>query len=256
MAPVELQIVALTGLPSIQPGDDLCGLICSAVQRTGMTARDGDIFVVAQKVISKAESRLVPLSTVKPGDRAKELAAITGKDPRLVELILRESHEVLRVRSGVMIVLHRLGIVCAKAGIDFSNVGCPEGEEVALILPENPDVSASRLRQALCEALMADVGVIINDSVGRAWRLGTVGLAIGGAGLPGVEDLRGLPDLYGRPLQVSQTGIADAIASAAILVQGEAAEGRPVALIRGFDTFPVSGCAADLLRPAEEDLFR
>jgi coenzyme F420-0:L-glutamate ligase/coenzyme F420-1:gamma-L-glutamate ligase len=192
---------------------------------------------------------------VEPGEPAIELAVRSDKDPRLVELILRESEEVSRVRPGVIIVRHRLGFTCANAGIDRSNVG-PDGEEWVLLLPLDPDASARTIRVTLAAERGVEVGVVISDSHGRPFRLGTVGVAIGAAGLPALWDRRGEPDRYGYGLQHTDVGVADEIAAAAGLIMGQAAEGQPAVLLRGLSLPPLDGCAADLVRPADQDLYR
>ncbi len=209
--------------------------------------------MLAQKIVSKAEAREVALASIVPSAAAEELAALTLKDPRLVELVLRESTEVVRAVPNILIVRHRLGFVMAQAGIDASNV---DGNETVLLLPADPDASAARLRQALKERTGADVGVVINDSWGRAWRVGTVGTAIGVAGLPALLDMRGKPDLNGRILRVTEVGHADEIAAAASLLMGQADEGRPVVILRGLGRAAPEGTARDLLRPLKQDLFR
>ena len=251
-----LQLIALPGLPLVEAGADLAVLIDAASAAAGEGLADGDIIVVAQKIVSKAEGRAVDLAAVEPSARARELAPQVDKDPRLVELILSESSEVLRHRPGVLVVVHRLGMVLANAGIDASNVA-DDGETV-LLLPEDPDGTAARLRAALAERPGADVAVIVSDSVGRAWRQGTVGIALGAAGLPALLDLRGQRDLFGRPLRVSEVGLADEIASAASLLQGQGDEGAPVVVVRGLDWQGAGeeGRAADLIRPEAMDLFR
>ena len=341
MTPGELRVRALSGLPAIRPGDDLAELLAAAIVRSGESLRDGDVVVVAQKIVSKAEGRRVRLSDVVPSPRAVELAARTDKDPRAVEVILGESVEVVRAVPGVLIVETRHGIVLANAGADMSNIEHDEEDDHLLLLPEDPDASADRLRaglayrmqmQAACTVgtdalagtdtgigrnaatgfgetsppadeapdapsgadrgtLLGEIvatsagssggsrpgtvegtpaafdgeaprfGVIVADSVGRAWREGTVGLAIGVSGLPARLDRRGEPDLFGRALHVTEVGIADSIASAASIVMGEGAEGRPAALVRGlsFDDRSEAeraGRARDLVRPRERDLFR
>jgi coenzyme F420-0:L-glutamate ligase / coenzyme F420-1:gamma-L-glutamate ligase len=254
--PHQLVLTALDGIPTIRPGADLAGLIVESAGEMGLALRDGDTLVLAQKIVSKAENRLVRLSEVVPSARARELAREANKDPRVVELILRESEEVLRCRPGVIIVAHRLGFVMANAGIDASNVEGSEGEEMVLLLPEDPDQSAARLRRRLRDLAGCDLGIVINDSFGRAWRLGTVGTAIGVAGLPALLDLRGRPDRRGRILQVTEVGVADEVAAAASLLMGQAAEGRPVVHLRGFPYSPREGSAAELVRPKNQDLFR
>jgi coenzyme F420-0:L-glutamate ligase/coenzyme F420-1:gamma-L-glutamate ligase len=249
----------------IHPGADLPALIAQALARVQITLQDGDIFVIAQKIVSKAEGRMAHLSQVEPSARAFELAAQCEKDPRQVELILRESREVLRVRPGTIIVEHRLGFVCANAGIDHSNVS-PESqpadqaeanaEDWLLLLPENPDASAQAIRQRLEADSGRRLGVLIIDSHGRSWRLGTVGVAIGLSGLPGLVDLRGEPDLFGYKLRITQVGAADELAAAASLVMGQAAEGTPVVHVRGFPYALREAAVSELLRPKDQDLFR
>jgi coenzyme F420-0:L-glutamate ligase / coenzyme F420-1:gamma-L-glutamate ligase len=253
---VQLSLTAVDGIPTVRPGVDLAELILEATARTGIALRDGDILVLAQKIVSKAEGRLARLRDVAPSAPARELAAATAKDPRVIELILRESTEVVRARSGVIIVAHRLGFVMANAGIDASNVEGEDGEESVLLLPQDPDASAARLRDRLRAAAGVDLGIVINDSFGRAWRLGTVGTAIGVAGLPGLLDLRGRPDRTGRALQVTEVGVADELAAAASLIMGQAAEGHPVVHVRGFPYARRDGSAAELVRPKNQDLFR
>jgi len=254
--PASLTLTALDGVPTIGPGHDLVAVIAAAVERSGVELRDNDILILAQKIVSKAEGRAVSLSAATPSARARELAALSNKDPRLVELILRESTEVLRCRPGLLIVAHRLGFVLANAGIDASNVEAADGQETVLLLPANPDASAANLRARIREAFEVDVGIIINDSFGRAWRLGTVGTAIGIAGVPGLLDLRGSPDRGGRQLRVTEVGVADEAAAAASLLMGQAAEGRPIVHVRGFPYPPRPGTAAELIRPKQMDLFR
>lgn len=254
-----LTLTPLPGIPLIQPGDDLAELAWQALQKAGIALQDGDILVFAQKIVSKSEGRLVNLADVEPTERALEYAAHTGKDARMVELILRESRQVLRTRPGVMIVEHRLGFICASAGIDHSNVpsgGEGQAEDWGLLLPENPDASAQALRERLEAASKARLGVLIIDSHGRAWRMGTVGVAIGVAGLPGLVDQRGWPDLFDYHLQITQVGAADELAAAASLVMGQAAEGTPVVHVRGFPYPLREGSLGELLRPREQDLFR
>lgn len=243
-----ITVFAPDGVPWIAAGDDLAAIVLAA-----HTPEDGDIVVLAQKIVSKSEGRLVPLDTVTPSARAAELAAECDKDPRLVELVLSETDEVMRVRKGVLIVRHRLGLVLANAGIDQSNID--HGRPAALLLPRNPDASAATLRSVICERSGADVAVLIVDSLGRAWRNGTTGTAIGAAGLPALLDLRGTPDIYGRRLETSELGLADEIAAAASLVMGQAGEGRPLAIVRGVTYARRDGNAAELVRPRALDLF-
>jgi coenzyme F420-0:L-glutamate ligase / coenzyme F420-1:gamma-L-glutamate ligase len=251
-----LTLTALDGVPTIGADHDLVAVIAAALERSDVSLRDNDILILAQKIVSKAEGRAVPLSSITPSTRACELAAQSNKDPRLVELILQESCDVLRCRPGLLIVVHRLGFVLANAGIDASNVEAADGAETVLLLPADPDTSATNLRARISETFGVDVGIIINDSLGRAWRLGTVGTAIGAAGVPGLLDLRGSPDRCGRPLRVTEVGIADEAAAAASLLMGQAAEGRPIVHVRGFPFPPGPGAAADLIRPQQMDLFR
>ncbi len=253
-----LAVLPVPGLPMIQPGDDLPALIAAGLARGGLLPlRAGDVLVVAQKIVSKAEGRVVEVPSVTPTPEAEALAPIVAKDPRLVQAILSEAVRVVRARPGLLIVEHRLGYVMANAGVDHSNVG-PEGDGVerVLLLPHDPDASAARLRAALAPPDGAPFGVIVSDSFGRAWRRGTVGVAIGVAGLPALLDLRGRPDLFGRRLEVSISGFADEIAAAASLLQGQADEARPVVLVRGLAWDAPPGTAQDLVRPAAEDLFR
>ena len=251
-----MTLAALQGIPQVQPGDDLTSIVIAALEASQEVLADGDILVVAQKIISKAEGRIVALEDVVASERAVALAAEVGKDPRQVELVLRESREIVKHRPGVLIVEQNLGLVMANAGIDHSNIESPEGCEQLLLLPLDPDGSCQRLRDGLRQQLGVMVGVIVNDSIGRAWRVGTVGQAIGVAGLPAVIDLRGETDLFGRELLVSEQAVADELAAAASLLQGQAAEGLPVVLIRGFvSDAPIQGADA-LVRPREMDMFR
>ena len=250
-----LTCMGLTTVPMVKPGNDLASLLIQAITRETGGLQEGDVLVVAQKVVSKAEGRRVSLDTVVPGEDARRLARQADKDPRLVHLILSESAEVLRVRPGLIVVEHRLGFVCANAGIDHSNVA--GGDEMVLLLPENPDRSAAALRSALRRHFgVENLAVIINDSHGRAWRLGTVGVAIGVAGLHPLTDRRGQPDLMGRVLRVTVIGTADELAAAASAVMGQAAEGIPAVVLRGATFAPGEGHLVDLLRPRDEDLFR
>jgi coenzyme F420-0:L-glutamate ligase / coenzyme F420-1:gamma-L-glutamate ligase len=251
-----LTLTALDGVPTIGADHDLLAVIAAAVKRSDIQLRDNDILVLAQKIVSKAEGRAVRLSMVTPSRRARDLAKQSEKDARVVELILQESTEVLRCRPGVLIVVHRLGFVIANAGIDASNVEGGERRETVLLLPTNPDASAASLKTRIRESLGVDVGVVINDSFGRAWRLGTIGTAIGVAGMPALLDLRGAPDRTGRPLRVTEVGIADEAAAAASLLMGQAAEGRPIVHIRGFPYAGDTGTAAELIRPKQLDMFR
>ncbi len=251
MSPITLTPVA--GIPLVRPGDDLPGILTGAL--TPLAPVAGDVLVVAQKIVSKAEGRHVDLASVTPSPRAMELARVTQKDPRLIEVILWDSREVLRARPGLIVVEHRLGWVCANAGVDRSNVA-PEGQDIVLRLPAEPDASAARIRAALRERFAADFGVIVADSHGRPHRMGTIGVAIGVAGLPGLEDWRGRKDLFGYTLQHTEVGLADQIASAATLLLGQAAESIPAVLARGVPFVRREGSARELIRPKEMDLFR
>ncbi len=256
-----LTLTPLPGIPLIRPEDNLAEILLKSLRQAKIVLQNGDILVLAQKIISKAENRLVNLATIQPSTAALELAAKTGKDPRLTELLLRESNEVLRTRTGTAIVEHRLGFVCANAGIDHSNVsdaanGLQNAEDWVLLLPENPDQSAAQIRAALEAATGSQLGVMIIDSHGRAWRLGTVGVAIGLSGLPGLVDERGWQDLFGYTLQITVVGVADELAAAASLVMGQAAEGTPAIHVRGFPYPLREGSFKELLRPKEQDMFR
>jgi coenzyme F420-0:L-glutamate ligase / coenzyme F420-1:gamma-L-glutamate ligase len=251
-----LTIATLDGIPQVQPGDDLCALLIAALEANGATPRSRDIVVVTSKIVSKAEGRFVDLATLEPSERARELAQITRKDARLVEAILREAVEVIRAKPNVLIVATRHGLILANAGIDQSNLDAADHGRRVLLLPTEPDVSAGRLKKGLDAHFHTDVGVIISDSVGRPWRLGTVGIAIGAAGVPALWDRRGEKDLSGRPLEVTEVAFADAVAAVAVLAMGEAAEGRPAALVRGLDWSASVRPASALVRPKAEDLFR
>jgi len=252
----EVTLTALSGIKLVEPGDDLEAITVAAVRGNGLSPEDGDVLVVAQKIVSKAEGRYVDVSTVRPSRRAVALAAEVDKDPRFVEVVLSESKRVVRHRPGLLIVEHRLGFVMANAGIDHSNVAPEDGGEQVLLLPIDPDGSAHALRQHLMEVFGVGIGVIISDSFGRPWRKGTLGVALGAAGLPAFVDLRGRPDLFGRELLVTETGFADEIAAAAGLLMGQADEAIPMVLVRGLRWSTPDLPAAALVRPAEHDLFR
>ncbi len=224
-----------------------------------LEVQDGDIFIIAQKVVSKSENRLVKLSEVIPGDRARQIASECEKDPRLIELILDESNCVLRKVPGTIIVEHRLGFVCANAGIDHSNVKGPDGDpqDWVLLLPRDPDGSARQIQKALRSIYPVDLGVLIIDSHGRSWRNGIVGISIGMAGVPGLVDLRGTPDLFDYSLRITQVGAADELAAAASLVMGQADEGTPIVHARGFPyALRDDSSIKELIRDRERDLFR
>lgn len=257
-APASLSITALAGIPLISPGDDLVQIILHALDRMGERLANGDILVLAQKIVSKSENRIVDLETVTPSAQAIDLATQVDKDPRLVELILSESTEIVRHRKGVLVVAHRSGVVLANAGIDRSNVDqSVKGTDTnVLLLPEDSDASCARLQREFQDRAGVTVGMIINDSLGRAWRNGTVGAAIGAAGVDALMDLNGDPDLFDRPLQSTQVGLADELAATASLVMGQGSEGRPAVLIRGLERGHGNGSAADLVRSKDQDLFR
>lgn len=257
--PGRLEILALPGIPQVREGDDLAELLLRAMDAADLQLQDGDVLVLAQKIVSKAEGRTVRLADVEPSDEARQLAADTGKDPRLAQLILDESKDLVRVRKGspgVIVVEHKRGWIHANAGIDQSNVNSGDPGQWALLLPEDPDASAAALRTALHARTGIRAGVLINDSFGRAWRVGTCGVALGSAGITTVEDLRGQPDMFGRTLEVTVVGRGDELAAAASLVMGQAGEGTPAVLIRGLASEDSQGKAADLVRPRNEDLFR
>jgi coenzyme F420-0:L-glutamate ligase / coenzyme F420-1:gamma-L-glutamate ligase len=255
--PGALSFLPIAGLPEVLPGNDLVQLIDRALAVTSNpNVRDGDVFVVAQKIVSKAENRYVDLTTIEPRAEALELAQRCHKDARLVELILRESTEVLRVAPNVLIVRHHLGFVVANAAIDQSNL--PHEGERALLLPVDPDRSADALRTRLEQRYGVKLAVLISDSFGRAWRMGVCGVCVGCSGLNPLVDLRGTLDRAGRPLQVTQIAVADQLCATATLVCGEAAEGQPVVIVRGVsrDYLRPGHSARTLVRPLEQDLFR
>lgn len=249
-------LIAFEEFPLVRPGDDLAALLIGAIEKTRDGIAAGDVLVIAQKIVSKAEGRYVDLAHVEPSARAQSLARETEKDPRLVEVILGEARRVVRCAPNVLIVEHRLGFIMANAGVDRSNVDPAAGAEPVLLLPHDPDASAAALHQRLAAHFGVAPAIIISDSFGRAWRRGTVGIALGAAGLPALMDLRGQPDLYGRALRVTETGFADEIAAAASLLMGQGNEGIPAVLLRGLSWFAPALPAAQLIRPAEEDLFR
>jgi coenzyme F420-0:L-glutamate ligase/coenzyme F420-1:gamma-L-glutamate ligase len=252
----ELTLTAVAGIPPVKPGDDIADLILRQLDQTGIGLVAGDVLVIAQKIISKAEGQLVQLAAVTPGERARQIAQATDKDPRLVELILRESDEISRMSPGVLIVRHRLGFTSANAGIDRSNVGQDGPDETVLLLPHDPDASAVQIRQTIEDRCDVSIGVVISDSHGRPFRLGTVGMAIGVSGIPALWDRRGEADLHGYTLQHTDVGIGDEIAAAAGLLMGQGAEGLPVVLVRGLTLPEENGRATDLVRPKEKDLYR
>ena len=251
-----IEYAAVCGVIDVEPGIDLGAEISRALRANHIGLLPYDVLVVAQKIVSKGAGRLVDLAAVTPSARALDLARVTDKDPRLVEVILGESIEVIRAAPRVLIVRHRLGFVMANAGVDASNVRSAVLREPVLLLPSDPDADATRLRECLRPTPTAELGVIISDSFGRPWRRGVVNVALGAAGLPSLIDRRGERDRYGRPLQMTEVAFADAIAAGAALSMGEAAEGVPVVHVRGLRWAAPNRPAAALLRDVAEDLFR
>ena len=251
-----IRITALEGVPEIVPGQSLAEVLATVLKLNGITLAHNDAVVFCQKVVSKSENRYVELATITPSARARELAAISGKDARLVELVLSQSTEVVRCIKDVLIVRHKLGFVVANAAIDQSNI--PGGGERALLLPEHPDQSAASIRTAIQKRLGVNVGVLISDSFGRPWRIGVSGVGIGCAGLRAVIDERGRKDRFGRELQVTQIAVADQLAAAAVMAMGEADEGRPMVVVSGLPSryFEDDIPASALIRSTGEDLFK
>lgn len=256
MSGLSLSLYAVPGIPLIVPGDDLSEIIFETIGLSEFELADNDIIVIAQKIISKAEGRIVDLNSITPGSEARRIAKIAGKDPRQVELILQESNEIIRCKEGVIIVEHRSGIIMANAGIDHSNVGGSDKGEFVSLLPEDANLSAVNLRTKLQNISNKQLGVLINDSVGRAWRVGTVGLAIGSSGILPIRDLRGDKDLFGQVLRVSETADADSLACAACILMGEAADASPVVIIRGHALHQGEENTNSLIRSKQDDMFR
>ena len=250
-----ISLYPLQGFPLIRSGDDLCTIIIESVHSNKFQWSDSDILVIAQKIVSKSEGRLVNLKQIQPSKHSIELASKIEKDPRLVELILSESKKVIRFKKGLIVVQNHQGVILANAGIDHSNVEQDDENDQVLLLPKNPDVSAEKIHKNLFARTGFHLGVIINESIGRAWRNGTIGTAIGVAGLPAILDLKGRDDLFGNPLQVSEQAIADELASAASLIQGQADEALPVVFIKGFKTLFDNIPASGLIRDIKNDLF-
>ena len=252
----QIVLTALSDIPSVGPGDDITTIVVTALERTSIVLEPGDVIVITHKIVSKAEDRYVDLEEIIPSEYARCLADEVGKDPRLVEVILSESNEVVRKNKGILVTEHRLGFVVANAGVDSSNIDHIEGLSRVLLLPTDPDCICSEIRNRIQTEAGVCVGIIINDSHGRAWRNGTVGLALGSSGIPALLDLRGYPDIFGADLKTTQVGLADEIAAAASLLMGKGNEMRPVVHVRGLP-YPLSeGKASDLLRNKQEDLFR
>jgi coenzyme F420-0:L-glutamate ligase/coenzyme F420-1:gamma-L-glutamate ligase len=255
---MELTLTTINAIPLIKAKDNLGQIIADATQKQGITPKDGDIFVLAQKIVSKAEGRMVNMTSVTPSSEAVKYAEITGKDPRFVELVLQESKSVLRTAYNTLIVEHKYGFISANAGIDHSNVKGEWGDDLdwVLLLPENPDHSAEQIRRTLESKFSCQLGVLIIDSHGRAWRNGTVGTTIGLSGLPGLVDLRGTSDLFGFHLKITQVAAADELAAGASLLMGQASEKTPVVLARGFPYALRESNFQELIRPKPQDLFR
>ena len=255
---MSLTITPLQNIPLIRQGDNLADILVDSLRAAGTPLENDDILVIAQKIISKSEGRMVNLASVTPSAQAIELAQKAEKDPRAVELMLQESNEIVRVRVGTIIVEHKLGFVCANAGIDHSNVAGNgnESQEYVLLLPVDPDQSARNIREQIKQKTGKDIGVMIIDSHGRAWRNGTVGICIGLSGLPALIDERGWKDLFGYTLKITVVGVADELAAAASLMMGQAAEGKPAVLVRGFPYPLREGSLQELIRPKSQDMFR
>jgi coenzyme F420-0:L-glutamate ligase/coenzyme F420-1:gamma-L-glutamate ligase len=254
--PSRIEVVALEGIPEVAIGDDLPQLVLAALDATpgALPARDDDVLVVTQKVVSKAEGAVADLTTIEPRPEAVAFANRWDRDPRQVELVLRHAKRVVRMDNGVVITETPHGFVCANGGIDASNVG-PDSGSIVTLLPDDPDASASRIRAAVREATGVDVPVIVSDSFGRPWRYGIVDVAIGVSGLLPLEDLRGTPDRDGRVMKSTVRAVADELASTAELTLGKSS-GRPVALVRGAAFARGEGSIRDVIMPSEFDLFR
>lgn len=252
----KLILSAITGIPLIEPGDDIAAIISARLKADGIAPLEGDVIVIAQKVVSKAEGRYLDLNDVSPRPEALELAKVVEKDPRHVEAVLSESTEVVRYRKNVMIVAHRLGFVMANAGVDESNIDHSDGMPRVLLLPANPDASCAEIKKRIDREFGVSVGIIINDSFGRPWRNGVVGVALGCAGVASLGNLVGRPDLFGRPLQITEVALADELAAAASLIMGQASEGTPVVHIRGLVQDAPELPAQALVRARDMDMFR
>lgn len=251
-----ISLYPIEGVPLIKAGDDVCALLASAMKKSGLSLADGDVLVITQKIVSKAAGLIIDLAQVTPTSRAIDIARTHGGDPRHIEVVLRQSREVVVVRPNLLIAEHVSGALMANAGVDRSNIDQTDGRELVIILPTDPDAVAGALRETLCARHDADVAVILSDSWGRPWRLGTTGAALGVAGLKPLRDLRGTPDLFGAPLRYSLQAVGDELAAAANLVMGQAAESVPAVLVRGFAFQSEPGAARDLQRPREQDVFR
>lgn len=256
MPPPSVTLVAVPGIPLIEPGDDLAEVLSKALSAAGIPLNDGDVLVVAQKIVSKAEGRYLERASLVPSDRAIALAERTGKDPRHVEAILSESEEIVKTGGDLIIAAHRLGFVMANAGIDESNIDHGDGDGRFLLLPSDPDASAAELKRRLDAEFHTRIGVVINDSFGRPWRNGVVGVALGSAGVPALVDKAGSRDLFGREMRVTEVAVADEIASAGSLLMGQADEGLPAVLVRGLRLRAPVQPAAALVRDRKKDMFR
>ena len=249
-----VEVIAVENLPLISEGEDLAELICNAAEKQNTPIQEKDVVVITHVAVSKAEGNVVNLDEVVPSERAKEVARKTDKDPALVEAILRETREIVRMRRNSLITETKNGIVCANAGVDRSNI---EGERNIVLLPEDPNASAQKIRQKIRKLTGCDVAVIVSDTHGRPFRMGEINVAIGVAGIKPIRDRRGEKDLFGYVLRIKQTAVADELASAAELVMGQADEGIPAAIIRGYKyQASENASATELTRPKEKDLFR
>ncbi len=248
-----VQVIPILGLPVIKKGDNIAELVCDAAAKQGTPVQDSDVLVVTHAIVSRAEGNVVDLDEIVPSEFAKNIAAPFGKDPRLVEVVLRESREIVRMGDGNLITESRNGFVCANSGVDKSNV---PGQSLVVLLPIDPDRSAEMIRQEIRRLTVCDVAVIVSDTHGRPLRMGEINVAIGVAGIKPIRDRRGEKDLFGYVLRVKQTAIADELCSAGELVIGQADEGVPVAIVRGYD-YPraENAHATELIRPREKDLF-
>ena len=251
-----VSFVAVPGIPLIKPRDSLASILIDALKASRLRMTSGDVLVVAQKIVSKAEGRYVELAGITPSQRAQHYSELTGKDPRFVEVVLSESTDVIRTAPNVLIVAHRLGFIMANAGIDQSNIEHLNGAEPVLLLPKNPDAAAASLKAAVDAAFGVTCGVVINDSFGRPWRNCVTGVALGAAGIPSLVDMVGSPDMFGRRLQMTEIALADEVAAGASLVMGQAAEGIPAVLVRGLDLSAPARPASALIRDRAKDLFR
>lgn len=251
-----ISLIPVESVPLVKAGDDICAFIVSAINAAGRELEDGDVLVVTQKIVSKAAGLTIDLADIKPSARAFEIAETHGGDPRHIEVVMKQSRSIVALRPNLLIAEHLCGAIMANAGVDRSNVDPTDGRELVIILPADPDAAAQSLRDTLGARHGVEIAVILSDSWGRPWRLGTTGAALGVAGLAPLRDLRGTPDLFGAPLRHSLQAVGDELAAAANLVMGQAAEGVPAVLIRGFAHRREEGAARDLLRPRAQDVFR